>query len=219
MHRTARTSGQFLLAVGLLAGLALAHEDDPKILDRKAPVSSQGFRRALPQGGVSVPAGVTLAGTNFASNNVQLLAWIPLNLIDNSSSGNDCWGYVSGTGREIGIIGTQAGTAFFDLSNPGNPLQIGYVDGPDSLWRDVKVFQTYAYIVSEGGSGIQVVDLANVDSGQVTLVNTITTGGDLASHNVAINTDSGYLYRCGGGSNGLRIYNLNANPAAPSFVG
>ena len=71
--------------------------------------------------------------------------------------------------------------------------------------------------MSEGGQGIQVVSLANVDSGSVSLVNTVTTGGTTASHNVAIDEDSGFLYRCGG-NNGLRIYNLS-NPAAPAFVG
>ncbi|MEZ5973900.1 MAG: hypothetical protein R3E96_03380 [Planctomycetota bacterium] len=42
--------------------------------------------------------------------------------------------------------------------------------------------------MSEGGNGIQVVNLANVDNGSVSLVNTITTGDLTATHNVAVNT-------------------------------
>ena len=49
-------------------------------------------------------------------------------------------------------------------------------------------------------------------------VGTVTTGGTAATHNVAIDEDSGYLYRCGGSDNGLRIYDLS-NPANPVFVG
>jgi hypothetical protein len=51
--------------------------------------------------------------------------------------------------------------------------------------------------------------------------NNTSGGGTSASHNVAIDTDSGFLYRCGGGSSpveGLRVYNL-ANPANPVSVG
>ena len=91
------------------------------------------------------------------------------------------------------------------------------IDGPGSLWRDIKVFGDYAYAVSEGGCGIQVFDLSQIDAGIVTLVGTVTTGGTTATHNVAIDTDSGYLYRCGGGSSGLRIYDLNANPNNPPW--
>ncbi|MEZ6021283.1 MAG: hypothetical protein R3F17_14685 [Planctomycetota bacterium] len=43
------------------------------------------------------------------------------------------------------IIGARAkGTTFFDLSDPGDPVSIGFIDGPDSLWRDIKVYGTYA---------------------------------------------------------------------------
>ncbi|MDF1839690.1 MAG: choice-of-anchor B family protein, partial [Planctomycetota bacterium] len=198
-----------------------AHEDDPKILDRVPPVHSEGFRRSVPQNalGSALGGSQVFQGTTFDSNGVQLLSWVPLNQIDNSQSGNDCWGYVSPTGREIGIIGTYSGTAFFDLSDPGNPLQIGYVNGPDSMWRDIKIYDHYAYAVNENSGGIQVIDLANVDSGSVSLVGTVDNSGTSATHNVVIDEVSGYLYRSGGSNNGLRIFDLNANPANPTFVG
>jgi hypothetical protein len=74
-------------------------------------------------------------------------------------------------------------------------------------------------VVSEGGSGIQVFGSGQqIDAGVVTL-GTVTTGGSTATHNVAIDTASGFLYRTGGSGNGLRIYDLNANPPQPAFVG
>ena len=55
------------------------------------------------------------------------------------------------------------------------------IAGPESLWRDIKTYQHHAYVVSEGGSGIQVVDLSQIDSGVVTLVTTVTGQGTDAS--------------------------------------
>jgi choice-of-anchor B domain-containing protein len=105
-----------------------------------------------------------------------------------------------------------------EVTQPGNAQVVAMVPGPTSLWRDVRTYSTYAYAVSEGGAGIQVIDLTAVDAGTVTLVTSVVTGGTEATHTIAIDTDSGFLYRAGGGSNGLRIYSL-ANPALPVFVG
>ncbi|MDF1838263.1 MAG: choice-of-anchor B family protein [Planctomycetota bacterium] len=219
MHLSALALGA--LALGFLPAPLLAHEDDPKILDRLPPVTSQGFRRSLPAGVDTLlsPRGQAFRSTTYQSSGVQLLSWVPLNLIDGAPTGNDCWGYVAPSGREIGILGTRLGTAFFDLSDPGNPVMIGVVDGPNSLWRDIKTYSHYAYIVSEGGDDIQVVDLSQVDSGQVTLVGSVGAAGAASTHNIVIDEVSGYLYRSGGSNNGLRMYDLNANPAAPNYVG
>lgn len=201
----------------LFAGFsALAHEDDGKVRDKQRPVLGKPWRAEI-EGAKGQDGG--LAGGGFNSQNVALRSWFPLNTIDAAAtSGNDCWGYVTPTGREIALVGVNTGTGVFNISNPGNAIKIGFIPGPNSLWRDIKVYGSYAYVVSEGGGGIQVVDLSMVGSGTVSLANTITTGGGLATHNVALNTQSGYLYRCGGGSSGLRMYSL-INPVAPQFVG
>ncbi len=204
-----------LLAAGSLLSIvdsAMAHEDDGKVRDRQKAVRGKVWRE-----GVSDEGG---AAGGFLSSGVQLKSWHPLNTIDaGATSGNDCWGYVSPSGREYALMCVSNGMAVYEVTDPVNATRIGFIAGPSSLWRDVKVFGSHAYVVTEGGAGIQVVSLAGVDQGQVTLVNTVTTGGGLASHNVAIDEQSGFLYRCGGGSNGLRIYDLNADPANPSFVG
>ncbi len=161
---------------------------------------------------------------SFPSNNVQLLAWLPLAQLANGlTSANTCWGYVSPSGREYAIIGTNATTCFVEVTNPANPVVVANITGPVSLWRDMKIYQHYCYAVSEGGGGIQIMNLANIDSGVVTLVGSVNTPNTASTHTVFINEESGYLYRCGGqsftgGSAGLRVYSL-ANPAAPVFVG
>ena len=204
------------LAVCLLAAAAAAHDDDPKLLDRQAPHAGPGAITVVPGGS---PRAIAGTNGNFNSFGVTLLSWLTLSDFGNHASGNSVWGHVSGSGREYAIMGLSGGTGFVDITNPSSPTIVKVMTGPTSSWRDMKTFQDYAYAISEGGSGIQVFDISQIDSGVVTLANTVTTGGStLATHTLAINTDSGYLYRCGGGSNGLRIYDLNANPAAPAFV-
>jgi choice-of-anchor B domain-containing protein len=156
----------------------------------------------------------------FSASSVQLMSWVTLpEFAPATKSGNDCWGYVSGSGREYALMGTSHGTGFVEVTQPDAAQIITFEPGPLSLWRDIKTYQTYAYAVSEGGGGIQVFDLSQIDSGVVTHVTDVTAGGSTtASHNVVIDEVSGFLYRVGGSSHGLRIYDL-ANPAAPNFVG
>jgi len=209
-----------LSAIGLLGSTALAHEDDPKILDRKPPTAGAGFQRGhLAQQRGGLPGAVTQGMGNFASDGVILRSWLTMgDLGVGSANGNDCWGYTSPSGREYAIICTTTDTIFVEVSNPDLPVVIQHIDGPNSTWRDPKIYQDRCYIVSEGGGGIQVVDMSNIDNGVVTLETSVTTGGTASSHNVAIDETSGYLYRCGGGNNlGLRIYSL-ANPSLPVYV-
>jgi len=202
-----------LAPFALLAPVASAHEDDGKVRDKQKPVRAAAWREAVEGRDGGVAGG-------FVSDGIVLKAWFPLNTIDaGATSGNDCWGYVSPSGREYALMCVSNGTAFYEVTNPANPVKLAFIPGAQSLWRDVKVFDKYAYIVTEGGVGIQIADMTNIDAGTVTLANTITTGGGLATHNIAIDTQSGFAYRCGGGSNGLRIYDLNASKTNPPFVG
>lgn len=215
-----RTRGASLcaaLAIGAVCSVSFGHQDDGKVLDRVPRYEGPGYRAAL-RGAPPI---------NFPSNNVALLSWIPLpEFGQDVNSANSCWGHVSPAGREYAIIGTSRGTAFVDVTNPGNAQIVAQINGPESLWRDMKTFtrgsgptyQAFCYSISEGGDGIQVIDISNIDNGVVTHVRNVTTGGNAATHTIAINEDSGYLYRAGGGSNGLRIYNLNVDPANPSLV-
>lgn len=209
-----------LTRAALVVGLGLplfAHEDDPKLLDRQPPHPGSGIRTGV------LPPGARLGGTKaagFASQNVTLLAWLTLgDLSPAATTGNVCWGYTSPSGREYALMGVSSGTAFVEVTDPNDPVIVSFQTGPTSLWRDLKTWSTYVYAVSEGGSGVQVFDVANIDSGTVSFLGNVTTGGDLATHTTMIDAASGYLYRAGGGNNGLRIYNLNANPVNPPLVG
>jgi len=222
-----------LAVLCLPCGSLLAHDDDPKVLDRQAPYRGPAFRRAslAAPGGVALAHGAglsaglsgrgtqALGGNPFAANGIELLSWLPLSEFGSPATGSDCWGYTSPSGREYALFCHSEGMSVVDVTNPFDAQLVDTVDGPGSLWRDVKVFQDKAYVVSEGGSGVQVVDLAQVDAGLVVHLGNITSGGSTATHNVVINEDSGFLYRTGGGSNlGLRVYDLNQSLTNPPLV-
>lgn len=199
----------------------LAHPDDPKIRDKQPAYVGPSYRQAVDG---PIPMG---PGNPFTAQGIELKSWITLSDFTTltgqaQENGNSCFGYTSPSGREYAIMGLYSGTAFVEVTNPANAQFAGYIDGPNSLWRDIRVYQNYAYAGSEGGGGIQVISLANIDAAtnRVTLVNTVTADGTIptqATHTLEINVASGFLYRCGGGNNGLRIYSL-ANPASPQFV-
>lgn len=171
---------------------------------------------------------------DFTSSNVNLMSWLPLDQLDGGSSGSDCWGYTAPSGREYAIICTNVGTNWVEVTDPGAPSLVASIAGPPDtgggLWHDVKTFGDNAYVVTEQsatGGGIQIFDMANIDSGTVTLVNTIGGGCTSSTHNIAIDTTSGFLYRLGGSGSpcpgstpqGMVIYDLNANPNNPPQVG
>jgi hypothetical protein len=61
--------------------------------------------------------------------------------------------------------------------------------------------------------------MAQIDSGVVSLVGTTVGTGVAATHTVGLDPASGILFRCGGSSSGLRIFDLNANINNPPQVG
>lgn len=216
MSNLTRTFLPLGLAVAQLAGLScfvcrvVIVDDNPQ-----PPYGGPGWRAAA---GGAPPI-------DFPKKGLALLSWVPPLEFDLTvPSVNDCWGYVSPSGREYALIGLSIGTGFVEVTNPVDAQIVTVMPGPNSTSRDIKVYQHYAYAVSEGGDGIQVFDLSEIDRGVVTLVNTVTEGGRPGTHNVAINEESGYLYRVGGGpeecsdpEKGLRIYTL-ADPENPVFV-
>lgn len=169
----------------------------------------------LTSGGVAIAAALCVAApasAQFQSQGVELLSWVNLNEFpSNPSAGNDCWGYVSPSNREYALMGVRNAMAVVEITDPRNPVIIASISHPSSTWGDVKVYQDHCYVSNEEGGGIQVIDLSDVDNGNVTLVRSF---GPDTNHNVAIDEVSGYLYTCGG----RFVYDLS-NPANPVQVG
>ncbi|MCP4248509.1 MAG: choice-of-anchor B family protein [bacterium] len=186
------------------------------MLERGSPLAIIIVGALLVGTGMLSPAATQ---AQFTSNNVSQHAWLDLGALS-ASSGNDCWGYTAPSGREYALMGLNNKLSVVEITTPTSPVIVGTVSHSNSSWADIKVYQDHCYVVNESGGGLDVVDLSNVDSGTVTLVQRYTGGGLSSSHNVAINTDSGFLYLIGSNLNGGAPVVLSlANPAAPVEVG
>ena len=149
------------------------------------------------------------AAAQFPSENVALHSRLDLSDLG-ATFAEDCWGYVSTSGREYAIIGLSQGTAFVEITNPASPV---IVDTKFQAFqgRDMKVYQDFVYSTVESGP-TYVYDVSAIDSGVVSLAGTYCDG----AHNLAVDEVSGFLYHAVGGP--LNIYDLT-DPSNPTFVG
>jgi len=150
----------------------------------------------------------------LAQTNITLLS----NLDQHHSAGyNDIWGYVDPQGNEYALMGVGNGTSIISLANPSNPVEVAFIPGPSSIWRDIKVHGQYAYTVTEAtstGRGLQIIDLSQLPA-TATLVNTIDTWFTHA-HNIFI--DNGFAYVIGTDGANMHILDLS-DPVNPTRTG
>jgi len=182
-------------------------------------------------------AGGTVNG--MACSNVDLLSHVGASDIStNAGDSADVWGFVDlNSNREYAIVGFENGTAVFDVTNAENPREVGFIDGQQTVWRDIKVYQfwnatdarwnAHAYITTDGSSdGLFVIDL----SGLPHSIEQLNYPSDFtAAHNVyATNTDFGtglsltgdvptlVIAGSNNGSGPYRAYSIDT-PESPSF--
>ncbi len=135
------------------------------------------------------------------------------------------WGYSGRDGKEYALVGASKGIVIIDISNPDLPQQIVQIPGPDNLWKEIKTYSNYAYIVSEGGQGIQIVKLDSLPSAN--LASHFYTGDGVIAgqlnriHALHIDTKKGFLYAWGGSlfNGGAKIFDLKSDPYNPVYVG
>ena len=140
---------------------------------------------------------------NYPCNGYDLLLNIPLSTFS-ASEGNDSWGWTDpSTDKEYAIMGLNNGTAFIDITDTDNPIYLGKLPTAtvNSSWRDVKVYNNYAFIVSEATNhGMQVFDLTRlrtVTNPPVTFTVDKHFSDFGSAHNIIINEDTGYAYPVG----------------------
>jgi choice-of-anchor B domain-containing protein len=174
------------------------------------------------------PQGPTVNSGGYPCDNVELMDVESLNDLGGGDNGNDCWGWVDHeTGREIAIFGRSNGTSFIDVTDPTDMKYFANLPTATSpsLWRDIKVFGEYAYIVSEAGDhGLQIVHMPNLMGLSTDEVTTISPDGYYSgfgnAHNIMINEETGYAYPIGTNTfnGGLHVLDLN-DPLNPELVG
>jgi choice-of-anchor B domain-containing protein len=140
-----------------------------------------------------------------------------------------CWSYIHSDGREYAAIGVNGltastgGTAIYNVTNPAAPYLVAFIPGPQSIWREMKSYRDWLYVVTEAsGSGLQIIRMTNPEA--PVLAATYATNFN-RSHTVAVDTTRGLLV-CNGTRNvlgewtGMRILALNnsgigATPETP----
>ena len=155
----------------------------------------------------AVQDGVTPCDNGMAGiypcNGYDLLARISLSDFG-AASGNDVWGWTDPTtNKEYALMGLDNATAFVDISDTDNLVYLGKLPSAttSSSWRDIKVYDNYAFIVSEADShGMQVFDLTRLrnvtDAPNTFDADTRYTGFGKA-HNIVINEETGFAYPVG----------------------
>lgn len=132
-----------------------------------------------------------------------------------------CWHQVDKNGTEYALVGTSAGLSIVDLSDPTQPVQRFTVPGPINGWREMKTWNGFAYVGTEGDlGGITIVDLNQLPDtvhwkvwygpGTDTLIR--------KSHTVAC--AAGHLFIFGGTQNGALICDISDpwNPVVKSKI-
>ena len=156
------------------------------------------------------------AAGGYPCNGYDLLSHIPLSTFG-AGSANDSWGWTDPqTGKEYSLVGLNNGTAFVDTSDPVNPIYLGKLPThtQSSTWRDIKVYNNHAFVVSEAsGHGMQVFDLTrlrNVSNPPQTFTEDAHFAGFGSAHNIVVNESTGYAYAVGANtySGGAHFINI-----------
>ena len=168
---------------------------------------------------------------DYPCNGYDLLSHVSLFTIGSfGTEGNDSWGWTDPqTQKEYALMGTNKGITFIDITNPLALTILGTLktSTSNSPWRDVKVYKSHAFIVSEASNhGMQVFDLTrlrNVSSPPVEFSADAHFTEFGSAHNIVINEESGYAYIVGTNRNltygGAPIFINIQDPINPVMEG
>jgi len=228
-----------LLAFALTGGAASAAQ---------APGKSQGKGGAQAAAQAAAPAQsnrparhapcVRGEADGFPCHRVDLLSYFWMEEIGGSQvvgqgRGSDVWGWEDpATRREYVIAGRENGTAFVDITDPKRPVYLANLPSASPqnvIWRDIKVYEDHAFIVSEAlNHGMQVFDLTQLRSidrsaAPVNVAATAHYTGFGRAHNLNINEETGYAYAVGiregiDCDHGMHMMDIS-NPTTPVFAG
>ncbi len=142
------------------------------------------------------------------------------------NSFNEIWGIVAND-HEFAVLGSTAGTHFFDLTDMSNPqeLQNAFVTPGNSsasvIHRDYHDYQCYLYAICQQGNTLQIIDYSNLPNSTAVVHddNTVLQ----SAHNIFIDTANAVLYAIRANNATISTKNLMvfslADPINPAFIG
>lgn len=138
-------------------------------------------------------------------------------------------GYTAPNGNEYALLGAANGMVIVDVTNPSNVTQIVQIPMVSSLWKEIKVYDHYAYVTTEGTNGaLQIVDLSAIPATNAASYTYHTYHGDGAIagqlstvHALHIDTTKGFCYLFGSNlfNGGAIFLDLNTDPYNPTYAG
>ncbi|MFN8143128.1 MAG: choice-of-anchor B family protein [Bacteroidia bacterium] len=153
------------------------------------------------------------------AQNIQLQA----NLSYGNSALANIGGYVDSLGNEYALVGTDFGLSIVDVTIPSAPVIKFTVNDAASEWREVKTYRKYAYVTTEGGGGLTIIDMsllpANINTKHYTGDGIIA--GQLNSiHALHCDTTKGFLYLYGSNiGDGNSLFLDLSDPWNPVYAG
>lgn len=167
----------------------------------------------------------------YPCNGIDVMSVIDLQTLggDSTVEGSDIWGWTDpNNGKEYALIALSNSTAFVDVTAPDNPLFLGRLNtnAGTNLWRDVKVYNNFAFIVADGAGnhGMQVFDLTKLrtvtNPPENFTADAVYTGVG-SCHNIIINESEAvaYLVGCSSTNGGGPIFIDISTPLNPTFLG
>ncbi|SOC56311.1 choice-of-anchor B family protein [Ornithinimicrobium cerasi] len=148
-----------------------------------------------------------MAADFFPCDGVDLLSHVSHNELGTIFV-NDIWGWTDPSSKkDYALVGASNGTVFVNISDGKRPQVLGILPTASTVggssWRDIKVYEDHAYVVSEHTNhGVQVFDLTRLrdwDGTYTTYDVDARYTGHGSAHNININEDTGYLYSVGAG--------------------
>lgn len=124
------------------------------------------------------------------------------------------WGHTAPDGREYALLGNYDGTSIIDITDAPDLREVSFISAAGSKWREIKVYQNYAYVVNESGGGMDIIDLTDLPH-SAQKVSSFT--GFSTSHTLSIDEVRGILYAEGNSEEPVRVYSL-ADPLMPQFI-
>ena len=163
-----------------------------------------------------------LPNQTLAQLNVDSLSHINYQQL-HAANLNDVWGYVDELGNEYALVGTSKGTSIVDVTDPTNPVEVFWLPGSESIWRDPSSFGDYAYVTTEAEDGMLIIDLGPLPQ-STNLTTTLYTGpinNPWQSAHTCFVDEFGYAYVFGAnrGNGGVIMLDVFTNPMAPVEVG
>ena len=157
-----------------------------------------------------------------AQLNITELGYLDLVTIHNSDA-SDIWGYADNLGNEYAIVGLNDGTSVVDITDPANPTEVFYEPGMNSIWRDIKTYNGYAYVTTEAQNGLLIIDLNSLP-GNTSLTTHYYTGpvGNewQSAHNLYIDENGiCYIFGANRDNGGTIMLDLTVDPVNPPEVG